>query len=172
MSDTYREWFLSRYNEYVLGEIDGSQLEKTRDTLAHEFLDALEAGDLPVDRPDMNYARSMFRSIVEPERQKRRGTFKKNAEYLLDALRNPEDGIHVEPFLDTVYPMGTSDGRDKAFRFWTEDDLITSSMERYRNAAAAVEAAKQYDEVSQELIAAMHGRRAVTVGQVFAQVSA
>lgn len=170
MNDQYREWFLAHYDQHVLAEVDGSQLEKTRDAVAHDFLDALERGDLPTEQPDMDYARSLFKSIIEPERQKRRGSFKKNAEYLLDALRNPEEGIHVEPFLDTVYPMGTVDGRDKALRYWTEQDLIESSMERYRNAAAAMEAAKQYDDVSQELIAAMHGRRAKTVGECFADV--
>ena len=172
MNDTYREWFLRHYDRHVLAEVDGSQLEKTRDTVARDFLVALDRGDLPVETPDLDYARALFRSIVEPERQKRRGSFRKNAEYLLDALRNPEEGIHVEPFLDTVYPMGTVDGRDKALRYWTEQDLIESSMERYRNAAAAMEAAKQYDDVSQELIAAMHGRHAKTVGDVFATVPA
>lgn len=168
MNDLYREWMLAHYDQFVLGEVDGSQLEKTRDAVAHDFLAALDRGDLPVEAPDLDYARSLFRSIIEPERQKRRGSFKKNAEYLLDALRNPEEGIHVAPFLDTVYPMGTADGRDKALRYWTEQDLIDASMERYRNAAAAMEAAKQYDDVSQELIAAMHGRRAKTVGDCFA----
>lgn len=172
MNNTYRNWFLANYDQYVLAEVDGSQIGKTSDALAHRFLDALDSGDLPTESPDMDYARSLFRSIVEPERQKRRGSFKKNAEYLLDALRNPDEGIHVEPFLDVVYPMGTADGRDKALRYWTEQDLIESSMERYRNAAAAMESAKQYDDISQELIAAMHGRSAKTVGQVFIQVSA
>lgn len=170
MNDTYREWFLAHYDSHVLAEVDGSQLEKTRDAVAHAFLDALASGDLPTETPDMDYARSLFRSIIEPERTKRRGSFKKNAEYLLDALRNPEEGIHVEPFLDTVYPMGTVDGRDKALRYWTEQDLIEASMERYRNVAAAQAAAREYDEVSQELIAAMHGRRAKTVGDCFAAV--
>lgn len=166
---TYRDWIVEQYNSFVLGEVDGSTIEKSRDHLAHHMLDAIETGDLPPVSLDVEWARGVVGAALNPERQKRRGSFKKNAEYLLDALRNPDDGIHVEPFLDTVYPLGSHDGRDKAFRYWTEEDLISSTMERYRNAAAAVEAAKEYDEISQELIVAMRGRSAGTVGQIFEQ---
>lgn len=168
----YRDWIVENYDAYVLSETDGATIERSRDHLAHNMLDAIEAGALPPVNPDVEWARSIIGAALTPERQKRRGSFKKNAEYLLDALRNPDDGIHVEPFLDTVYPLGSHDGRDKAFRYWTEEDLVASTIERYRNAAAAAEAAKEYDEVSHELIAAMRGRHVGTVGQIFDPVKA
>lgn len=166
-ADKYREWMIERYNAIVLSKTEGTTLTEVREEVAQDFLDALTLGSLPTIAPDLDYARSMFRSTVEPERDKRRTSFRKQAEYLLDAMRNPEDGIHVEPFLDVAYPLGTHDGRDKAMRHWTEMDLIESSMERYRNAAAAMQAAKEHDVIAQELIAAMRGRSAAMLGDCF-----
>src|SRR5690625_796193 len=168
MSDQYKEWFIENYDEYVRSRTDGSELEKTRDALGHRFLDAIETGELAAPKPDMDFARNLFRSFVEPVRQTRRLSFRQQSEYLLDALQNPDDGIHIEPFLDRVYPLGSHDGRDKAFRYWTEDDFNYSVVERYRNAAAVMEAAKDFDDqVAQPWINTLRRSGVVMVEECF-----
>lgn len=172
MNDAYREWILARYDRHVSQQVEGVELGSARERVAKDFLIALDLGQVPSWTPDQATAMALFDKAVMPERDRRRASFKKNAEYLLDALRNPDDGVHVEPFLDTVYPLGSAKGRDKAFRYWTEDDLIASTIERYRNAAAAMQAAKEHDEVTSDLLDVLRVRGARMVGDCFEQVAA
>lgn len=167
MKDQHREWIVDKYREIVRGEVDGIELAKTVDIGSHAYLDAIANGDLTPATPDMDYARSMFRAAIAPERTKSRASLKKNVEYLLDALRNPDEGIHVEPFLDEVYPLGSHDGRDKALRHWSDADWTDSTIERYSNAAAVTRAAEEHAEIAREARTVMRTRNVLTFGQVF-----
>lgn len=166
MSNPETAWIIEQYEEYVRNLPDGSDLEKTREALGHAVLDGVQTGEITGPKPNLDWAVGLVNSAIAPHRTKRRNSFKKNSEYLLDALQNPDEGIHIAPFLDRVFPLGSHDGRDKAFRYWTEDDLNSSVIERYRN-AAVMEAAKEHDLVVQEWISSMRRYDAVIIEDVF-----
>lgn len=172
MSNHETAWIIEHYEEYVRNQLDGSDLEKTREALGHVVLDGVQTGEIEGPKPNLDWAIGLVNSAITPHRTKRRQSFIKNSEYLLDALQNPDEGIHIEPFLDRVFPLGSHDGRDKAFRYWTEEDLNASVIERYRNAAAVMEAAKEHDQVAQEWIASMRRYEAVIIEDVFSRSDA
>lgn len=169
MSNHETAWIIEKYDEYVRSQPDGSDLEKTREALGHIVLDGVQTGEVSGPTANLDWAVSIVNAAISPHRTKRRQSFIKNSEYLLDALNNPDEGIHIEPFLDRVFPLGSHDGRDKAFRYWTEEDLNSSVIERYRNAAAVMEAAKEHDQVAQEWIASMRRYDAVIIEDVFSK---
>lgn len=172
MTDERTEWIVNSYESYILGTPEGSSLEETSDQLAANLLRAIMSGE--VERPDLDidWAKREVRTAIAPVRTKRRQSIKKDMEYLRDALLNPDEGVYVEPFLDNVYPIGSHDGRDKAFRYWTTEDLNASVIERYRNAAAVAEAAKHYDEEVQEWLRMLSSRNARMINDMFQAVAA
>src|SRR5699024_519690 len=172
MSNHETAWIIEHYEEYVRNQLDGSDLEKTREALGHVVLEGVQTGEIEGPKPNLDWAIGLVNSAITPHRTKRRQSFIKNSEYLLDALQNPDEGIHIEPFLDRVFPLGSHDGRDKAFRYWTEEDLNASVIERYGNAAAVMEAAKEHEQVAQEWIASMRRYEAVIIEDVFSRSDA
>jgi hypothetical protein len=168
MTQIDREWFIRTYDAFIseAGE-DGVALEKSRDALATAYADAVESG---ADRwtPDLvSEGRALFNQFVAPERERRRTSVKKSWRSFLDALNGDTILGRDDPALAHAYPIG--DGSDKKLFFWTPEDFQTAAMERFRNAAAATEAAAEFDrEYSSVFITAMKRRSVPYFGALFA----
>lgn len=165
-------WLVDKYDTHVLGQVDGVSLEDSRNFLIEAVLDGVRTGEVPAPEATTEWASALVNSTINPIRTQRRASFKKNSEFLKDALRHPDDGIYVGPFLDIAYPLGTPDGRDMAFRWWTEETFNGARIEHYRGATAAAEAARQYDEDVTEWVSIMRHRGVAMVGDCFAPAHA
>lgn len=120
---------------------------------------AHEERDIPAE------ARAATRARFEHLRRRRSKSLRKDLAYLLDFQENPEDAAQsVAPLLDQGYKVG--DGTDKTLRYWTDEDLNTAVVTRYRESAAAVEAAKDFDETAQRARDALRARGADQLGQI------
>lgn len=160
----YAAWIVAKYEETVRQHQDGLELEKSMDAVAHALLDAVETGDAPAPAATYDWAAKMTAAAVSVKRKRSRALIKKDVEYLLEAFADPENSIQIEPMLDHVFPLGSHDGRDKALRYWTVDDFTASAMERYRNAAAVAEAAREYEEVVSRAVERMKRAHAIYFG--------
>jgi hypothetical protein len=164
-----RDWFIDTYDAAIDESADdGAELEKARDTVAHEYADAVTAGVQPRHSMSLvDEGRELFDTFIGPERKRRKSSMRDQVAYLLDAFESgDDDGAYVDPILAHAYPLG--DGRDKSLRYWTADDWTTATTERYRNAAKVTAAAADFDEnTAARAIAAMRARGVLRVGDLF-----
>lgn len=169
----YADWFAEAYDRAIAAAgVDGLPLEKTRDTLANAYADAVESGDIERYQTDpFSEGKRLFDAYVSPVRDKRKRSMKKQCEYLVAALvGNPEEEANIDALLDVAFPVGRADGTDKALRYWSADDWATSRTERYRNAADAARAAQDYDiDVVEPVISAINRRGVRVTGDLFPQ---
>lgn len=164
-----REWFIETYDGFVSdSRDDGAALEKCRDAVATAYADAVESGTADRWTPDLvTEGRALFNQFIEPERERRRTSVKRSWRNLLDALSGETILGRDDPALALAYPIG--DGTDKTLFYWTAEDFQAATMERFRNAAAATEAAAEFDrEYASAFIAAMKRRNVAYFGALFA----
>lgn len=163
-----KEWFIEQFDRFVsAASNDGSEVEKSRDALAHAYSDAVESGQAERWRDDLTTeGRVLFDRFVKPAREQRKSSMRRSAQELVDAL-NGETILGVQdPRLDQAYPLG--DGRDKTLRYWTAEDWRAATTERYRNAAAVTAAAKEFDEAADQITRALISHGVNTTGELFA----
>lgn len=165
------QWFIERYDGYVASEVDGASLEKSRDAVAQAYVSAVEAGEIERWREDITEeGRYLFDRIVKPTREKRRNSMRKSMDYLLDALRGDTILGPNDPVFVLAYPLG--DGTDKTLGNWSQDDWRNATTERYRNAASATEAARQFDLAASQIADAMASRGVATTAAAFRRTDA
>jgi hypothetical protein len=151
-----------RYDEEHRRHLGGFKPRELRDALQDE----VEAQLTNVERDTKAEAARFIADVTEKLRRKRRGSLKKNLEYLLEAFA--ESAEYVDPMLDQAYPIGTPDGETKLLRYWTEADYTTSTQMSYRNAAETTAGARVWDGLAQAAIEAMRARGVDMFGDVFA----
>jgi len=164
---TDRQWFIEQYDAIVKNSgDDGSEVDKTKDAVAHVYADGVETAEIERWATDLvAEGRALFDQMVKPERDRRRNEMRKSVEYLLDTLA---DGTILgvnDPKLDLSYAVG--DGRDKTLRLWTQDDWQSSTTARYRNAAQVTRAASTFDDGATKIIRAMQARDVRKTGDLF-----
>lgn len=149
----HRDWLIDRYDTEVEATAEqGSQLEKSRDAVAHQYADAVESGEL--DRADLvTEGRALFDRDVLPLRERRKSTLISSAEYLLEALANATILGREDPILKKAFPLGN--GIDKALIYWEPDDWRGAIYERLSNAAKVSAAADRFRDVGERIIDAL-----------------
>lgn len=167
MNGLDRTWFVEQYDAAVRASgTGGNEVDKSRDAVADAYEVGVESDAFPRWETSLREeGRALFDRIVKPVREQRKAAIRRDAEFLVAALRGETVFGELDPTLDQAFPLG--DGRDKTLRLWWVDDWQNAAMERYRNAAAATEAARQFDLSAQAIIAAMRRRNAETTGELF-----
>lgn len=159
------EWFEYAYDEIVGVERDGIDQDKLRDALARDYLDAMDRGE--IEPPSaMDHARAKADQYMRPIRRKRKASFRKDIEYLLDALNGETILGSDDPRLQQAVPVGN--GRDKRLAFWTAEDWMTAVNVRQQNVQRAAEAATELSELATAAIRAMSSRNAAMFGDMYA----
>ena len=106
---------------------------------------------------------------LDKVRPKRSRALRKELDYIGDYLVHPEDAAQsIDGMLGRAYPLGTTSGDDKTLALWTAADLRDLVIVRYRNAAAATEEAKAFDESAERIISAMTVRGINELGNLAA----
>lgn len=107
-------------------------------------------------------------TTLPPIRDGRTQVFRRELDYILDYLTNPDEGaVSVELILDYAFPLGTVDGQDKTLRFWTREDFMNASRTRFQQAAAATHAAAEFDRTIQRILNLMDGSGAAVLDGLF-----
>lgn len=152
----------------------------------HELADLVVKGELALDAAfreaekarqrntetsqpnDDNHQIDVQRTIkdaLDSTRHHRSNTLSATLETIISYVQapdSPDEG--AQEALTHAYPLG--DGRDMTLAYWTVSDFLASLAVRYRNAVAAMEAAKQYDEQVSALAQLMRARGATTLGDL------
>lgn len=164
---TDKSMILSIYDERLAVEVDGASYDKAVDMVAGDLADGIEAGR--IQRPErtlMEECRDLVRATLRNARRARRNSMRKQLDWIVAALTgNPDEEADMSVVLGQAYMLG--DGRDKTLRYWTVEDFVGATMTRYRKAAEATEAATEFDERAQQVIAIMRERGASTLGLTF-----
>lgn len=163
-----KEWFIHAYDEIVGAEADGIDQDKLRDAMARDYLDARERGEVE-SSSDMDMARAKADHYLRPIRQGRRGSFRKDVEYLLDALNDETILGTEEPRLQQAIPVGN--GIDKRLAYWTAEDWATAVNARQKNVQAAAAAATDFTDLATRVIGQMAQRGARFVIDMFGGAS-
>lgn len=167
MTSNIEAYIIDVYDKYVASEGDlGAAVETSRDAVAHQYASDVENG--VIERPEVDLVeegRRLFNQAVTRTRGGRREAFKKNVEYILDALADetilgPSDPIFSEP-----HPLG--DGRDKVLGLWTAEDWLGAVNERNSNAVAAAAAAHEFEVVARQVVDHLKKASARTTRQLF-----
>lgn len=132
---TDMEWFRRKYAQRVLANGANSEpLREVRQWVVDQYVAGVASGRVArIVETDEQVARRVFGVAVDPGRDNAR-------QELLHALTDLYE-VHkggsllgdVDPMLDRVFPIGSSDGRDKALRYWTRDDFATARKVREIN---------------------------------------
>lgn len=164
-----KHWFIERFDSYVAGEGgQGAVLEKSRDSVAHAYASAVEAGEIDRRQPELvEEGRELFDRFIKPVRSQRRQSMLATVEDLLDALADRTILGADDPILRMSFPLG--DGRDKQLNAWTRDDWSGAITERYRNAASVTSAAADFDAATQHIIDAFRQQDVRITGDLFTE---
>lgn len=169
---TDKEWLeyvVESYDKHVAANAaDGATMQASRDAFVENYIVQIDSG-IPRYQTDVSTeGRTLFDHGVGPIRKGRRSSLTRVGRHLLDAL-NGDTILGVnDPVLDQAFPLGTSDGRDKTLRNWTQLDWVNARTERYRNAADATAAAREFDvEVADRFIAALERPNVRRTGDLF-----
>lgn len=141
---------------------------KVREIITPEVVTYLEGGDRDFERE----ANLLIDSVLRRERPKRANQLRRDLEWVLDYLENPEDAAFgIEAILRRAYPLGTQSGEDKTLQFWTRPDFEAVVKTRYREAAAVTRAAEEFDSTIDRVLTAMAERGTSTFGGLAPQSS-
>lgn len=168
-----REWLNEKYDEIVRNAAsEGLTVAEIRELWEEAYEQAVEAGEVQREEPATlrEEARRLFDANVMKERERRRGAFMKDAAWLIAALNGETVLGRDDPILERAFLLG--DGRDKTLRFWTVEDWNTAIQMRYRHAADASAAAREFDvEFASCFIQDLRRRNADYTGQLFERES-
>lgn len=167
MNDYYAPIIVETYDEVVTAHgSDQVQYADMLDELVQAMKKKMLAGEIDMIEPSLDDSiRRLAVPTIEKARTQRRGSFKKNVLYLLDAVRNPDEAASLEPLFRMAMPMGN--GFDKVLGFWTPQDFERATMVRYRNAADVTREAQEFDMAADLLVQEMHRAGATTVRGLF-----
>lgn len=157
-------WFASAYDDIVGAEADGLEQDKIRDSLAREYLNAVERGEIEV-ASEMDAARAKAEHYLRPIRRSRKDSFRKEVRYLLDALNDDTILGAGDPRLSQAVPVGN--GKDKKLALWSAEDWITAVKARQKNVQDAAQAATEFSDIAAEVIGRMTEKEARMFGDMF-----
>jgi len=128
-----------------------------------EVSSALARADVNIDE----LADLLIKRRLDKVRPKRSRNLKRDLDYIWDYTVNPEDAAQgISALMGQAYPLGTSSGDDKTLALWTPQDFRDLVVVRYRNAAAATEEAKAFDESAERIVDAMRLADAAELGHL------
>lgn len=145
MTSNIDDLIVNKYDQYVFASGGSVISADAKSAIELEIALALEAEE----RDYLTEARLRINHTISGSRDKRRNHIKKALKSILEAL--PEGDGYDDPALDLAFPLGTTDGQDKALRYWTTDDFDNLVSTAYRTSADAVAAAKELDELVQKV---------------------
>jgi hypothetical protein len=170
--NSYESWIVTTYDDAVaeVSEAGGIALADAENLVVARFVKAVRERKIPKPKQPTveEIAHQLFRRYVPPQRTKRREHLPEDLDYILDALKNPDESAHIDPLLKLAVPLGTRDGQDRTLGLWTPENFAASSLTRYRNAAEVTAAAKEYDERAQLIIEKMQEKSAAFARDLFA----
>ena len=160
-----RQALVDTYDE-VVSDLGTPTVAEGRDAFVAKYEQGVLEGRIKQQEFTLrDEALAAYRQIVEPERQKRRGTFLANLENITNTVLGHGDGEGMDPMLRLAFPV--SDGTDKTLGAWTTDDFDKAILTRYRGAAEATSSAGEFDAVAQQISQLMTNRGATTLGELF-----
>lgn len=157
------QFVVTQYDAAVAGADGPIALEDTRAAIIPAVASYLEGAD----RDYETEARMIVNSVLKSERSKRSNQLRRDLDYVLDYLANPEDAAFgIEAIVERAYALGTSKGEDCTLAQWTGENFTNLVTERYRVAAKDTAAAVQLDETVQRVLDLMDARGAATFGEI------
>lgn len=167
------EWAMDEYDRLVaeLADADGLPLGEAAKEFQRRYIGALQHGK--IQRPqadDWQDGVHLFNRVVKPGRDRRSKGLATEMEYIRDALNDDTILGRDDPRFQQAHRLGTADGRDKILGLWSVDDWRNVAMIRYRNAAEATAAAAKFDQLQQEITAAMQRRGVAATWDLFNEV--
>ena len=161
MNTYLKDSVVNLYDKYMNQAGGKLKYEDVREKLVPEVMAVLEERERNVETE----ARTLIKATLDSTRRNRSNNMRKSLEDILDYLADPEEAaLSVQPIMECAFPLG--DGQDMTLRYWKIEDFFDSRVVRYREAAAATEAAKQYDEQVSALAQLMRARGATTLGDL------
>lgn len=129
------EWFYRKYVQHLTASGNNSlSAEEARQWVTDQYIAGLASGRIDrVVESDEDVARRMFNIAVMPRRKTARQELLRTLDELYDVRKGRNLLGDVDPILDRVFPIGSSDGRDKVLRYWTRDDFVTARKVREVN---------------------------------------
>lgn len=160
---------LSEYDQiHAAARGETLTLAQARDAMTPAVVAYLEQAD----RDHEAEARMLIDAALRRERPRRANQLRRDLDYIIEYFTDPEAAaIGVEAMLGRAYPLGTTSGEDRALAHWTMEDLRNVVVSRYREAAAATEAARALDESVERLIERMAATGHMTLGEAIGSVS-
>lgn len=164
---TDKQWFIDQYDTVVSKEpVAGSTVEKSRDAVAHAYADLVENDETKRRKFELvDEGRFLFDREVGGERERRRGSLKRDAEYICDALKGDTILGTDDPVFAQAVKLGN--GSDKTLRYWTAADWIGAIQERTDQAEDAKKAAREFSTVATHIVSAMTERGVTQTGRLF-----
>lgn len=160
-------WVINNYDSLVKESgTDGLTFEHSRKLLAEKWAIEVEAGTLLPERPDLiTEGYHIVERYLKPLRAVRRNKMRDVISRIV--IREDIDNDVLSGFLIDSFPLGTNDGRDKTLWFWSRTDFEASVRMRYRKAAEAMAAAREFDANAESAVALMDIRGVHYFGECF-----
>ena len=161
MNPYLKDSVVNLYDQYMNQAGGALKYEDVREKLVPDMVNLLQQRDRDLETE----ARTLIKTALDSTRRTRSNSMRKSLEDILGHLSDPEEAaLSVQPIMECAFPLG--DGQDMTLRYWKIEDFFDSRVVRYREAAAATEAAKQYDEQVSALAQLMRARGATTLGDL------
>ena len=164
MNPQLKDSVVNLYDQYMNQAGGKLKYEDVREKLVPDMVNLLQQRDRDLETE----ARTLIKTALDSTRRTRSNSMRKSLEDILGHLSDPEEAaLSVQPIMECAFPLG--DGQDMTLKYWRIEDFFDSLVVRYREAAAATEAAKQYDEAVSALTALMRSTGARTVGDLITE---
>lgn len=162
MNEFIHSAIVDLYDGAIAADPAGGKIAEAKSAIRDEVLSLVATTDRDIQREtDL-----LLDSVITMERARRSRSMKKQLDYFLDYLEDPESGATVDPILDLAFSLGDQWGVDKTLRNWTADDFQNVAVTRYRVAAEVTEAAKEFDDTARRIVAAMRAAGVATLGGI------
>lgn len=149
------------YDEYAARVGDDVKVGDGKTAIRNEIRSLIATTDRDIERE----TDAAIDDAIGRMRSKRSRSMKKNLDYLLDGMTDPE-GPYIDPMLGMAFSLGDERGVDKVLRNWTAEDFQNLIVTRYRVAADATEAAAEFDRTAAQIVLRMRAVGAQRVGDV------
>lgn len=171
MTPVDADWFVAQYDHFVASQDDGAEVDLSREAVAVEYVTAVTDGRVGRHTADLfAEGRALFDRWVGRKRTQRRNSFRKDLEWLADALNGETILGTDDPAFAQAYPLG--DGRDKCLGDWTVNDWAGAVNERNSNAVAVAAAAHEFQQLAGAVTHRMRASGAQKTSELFATKAA
>lgn len=152
---TLEEEIVALYDEEVARHPDGVKTAEAKKAIRERVAELLQ--DTPRDTE--GEAQDRINRVVGLERDRRANRIKRDLDYVLDYLTNPDEAALIpDPLMDMAFRLGEADGSDKSLRNWTPEDFTFLGQQRVKAAKEAEEAAEALEATTLRVVYVMRDR--------------